>query len=68
MNFAGPGQVRHIRNQSDIRKLPEACGNAKLVLVHAEKLRTQRFFWACSFARLLGAAHSSPHHRTTLAA
>lgn len=40
MNFAGQGQVRHIRNQSDIRKLPEACGNVKLVLVHAEKLRT----------------------------
>ena len=38
MNFAGPGEVRHVRNQSDIRKLPEACGNVKLVLVHAEKL------------------------------
>ena len=40
MTFAGPGEVHHVRNQSDIRKLPEACGSAKLVLVHAEKLRT----------------------------
>ena len=49
MNFAGPGEVRHIRNQSDIRKLPEACGNAKLVLVHAEKLRTAAS-WAVEMA------------------
>ena len=51
MNFAGPGQVRHIRNQSDIRKLPEACGNVKLVLVHAEKLRTAAS-WAVEMASL----------------
>ena len=51
MNFAGQGQVRHIRNQSDIRKLPEACGNVKLVLVHAEKLRTAAS-WAVEMASL----------------
>ena len=44
-------QSRHIRNQSDIRKLPEACGNAKLVLVHAEKLRTAAP-WAVEMASL----------------
>ena len=51
MNFAGPGEVRHVRNQSDIRKLPKACGNAKLVLVHAEKLRTAAS-WAVEMASL----------------
>jgi hypothetical protein len=51
MNFAGPGEVCHVRNQSDIRKLPEACGNAKLALVHAEKLRTA-VSWAVEMASL----------------
>jgi hypothetical protein len=51
MNFAGPGEVRHVRNQSDICKLPEACGNTKLVLVHAEKLRTT-VSWAVEMASL----------------
>ena len=51
MHFAGPGEVRHVRNQSDIRKLPKACGNLKLVLVHAEKLRTA-VSWAVEMASL----------------
>ena len=50
-NFAGPGEVRHVHNQSDIRKLPKACGNARLVLVHAEKLRTA-VSWAVEMASL----------------
>ena len=49
MHFAGPGEVRQVRNQSDICKLPGACGNAKLVLVHAEKLRTA-VSWAVEMA------------------
>jgi hypothetical protein len=48
-NFAGPGEVRHVRNQSDIRKLPKACGNAKLALVHAEKLQMAAA-WAVEMA------------------
>ncbi len=51
MNFAGPIEVRHVRNQSDIRKLPEACGGVKLVLVHAEKLRSATA-WAIEMASL----------------
>lgn len=51
MNFAGPIEVRHVRNQSDIRKLPEACGGMKLVLVHAEKLRFAPA-WAIEMASL----------------
>ena len=51
MNFAGPSEARHVHNQSDIRKLPKACGNAKLVLVHAEKLRTAAS-WAVEMASL----------------
>jgi hypothetical protein len=39
MDFTGPMEVRHVRNQSDIRKLPGTCGDVKLVLVDAEKLR-----------------------------
>ncbi|MEI8376091.1 MAG: hypothetical protein WCJ35_25000 [Planctomycetota bacterium] len=38
-------------DQSDIRKLTKACGNAKLVLVHAEKLRTA-VSWADEMASL----------------
>jgi hypothetical protein len=51
MDFTGPGEVRQIRNQSDIRKLPEACGSAKLVLVHSEKLRAPAS-WAVEMASL----------------
>jgi hypothetical protein len=51
MNFAGPIEVRHIRTQSDIRKLPEACGGLKLVLVNAEKLRPATA-WATEMASL----------------
>lgn len=52
MNFAGPNEVRHVYNQSDIRKLPSACGSARLVLVHNAKLRAAAS-WAvemCSLA------------------
>jgi hypothetical protein len=52
MNFAGANVVRHVRNQSDVRTLPGACGNLKLILVNAPKLRTA-VSWAiemCSVA------------------
>ena len=49
INFAGPSEVRHIPNQSEIRKLPGVCGNTKLVLVHSEKLRTAAA-WAVEMA------------------
>jgi hypothetical protein len=51
MHFAGPGEVRHVRNQSHIRKLPEACGSVKLILVYSEKLRAATS-WAIEMASL----------------
>jgi hypothetical protein len=52
VDFAGQGEVSHVRTQGDIRKLPKACGSTKLVLVHSEKLLTATS-WAielCSLA------------------
>jgi hypothetical protein len=49
MHFAGPGEVFHVRSQADLRKLPGACGSAKLVLVYLAKLRTAAS-WAVEMA------------------
>ena len=46
--------------------LPFVASDMAIHSLLAEHTVAQRFFWACSFARLLGAAHSSPHHRATL--
>ncbi len=39
MHFAGANETRYVHSQKDIRTLPESCGNVKLILVHAAKLR-----------------------------
>ena len=60
MHFAEPNTVYHVRNQPDVRKLPPACGDMRLVLVYTEKYRTASS-WAVEMASSADTeAHARP--------